>query len=136
MRSRFAIVGLIGWLVVLALSSWLLLHWRTRVIATYGNPEAVAQWQEWQAETEAMAQQPSAVQRRAAISDEPPSLVLMRDHFAPIVASTLVVISFVYAFLVFALRGTFAVAPPPRLDDARVKRPGASTNGSSSRHRF
>jgi hypothetical protein len=79
---------------------------REAVIRSFNSPEARIEWQRWKAETERLRQQPGPVARRAVTSDEPPALVLMRDSFAAILAGSIAIGSFLYAFLAFTLGGS------------------------------
>ncbi len=88
---------------------------RDRVVATLGSPEALAEWRQWAAKTQAPAGEGEPVERRAVKSDEPPALVLMRDHFSAIVMVTLVIGSFLFLFLMFVARGVQASSPRPAL---------------------
>ncbi|HEX7448912.1 MAG TPA: hypothetical protein VF306_15265 [Pirellulales bacterium] len=104
MRARHW-AWLAGWLVVMTAivaSLWLV---RGRVVDDLSRPEKIAQWRAWRAETE--RQDPSAgpVRRRTAQGDEPPALVLLRDHFGAIAATTVLMGSFLFAFLAFIIHG-------------------------------
>jgi hypothetical protein len=79
---------------------------RQAVMASFGSPEALAQWRQWKAETERMSHEPGPVKRRAVTSDEPPALVLMRDSFGAILAGSVAIGSFLFAFLAFTIRGS------------------------------
>lgn len=96
---------LVSWLVVMAAiiaSLWLV---RRRMVAQLSRPESIAQWRQWRAETERQSQSPGPVQRRTAKSDEPPALVLLRDHFWAIVVTSVLMGTFLFAFLAFVGRG-------------------------------
>jgi hypothetical protein len=78
---------------------------RGRVLATLDTPEARRQWQNWKEETQRKSAGP--IERRPARSDEPPALILLRDRFPAVVISSVLICSFLFAFLGFALRGAF-----------------------------
>lgn len=78
---------------------------RRQAVAELSTPRARAEWQAWKAETERQAQRPGPPARRAVRSDEPPALVLLRDHFAPILAMSLTVATFLFGFLALILQG-------------------------------
>jgi hypothetical protein len=78
---------------------------RGRVVASLDTPEAREQWQRWKDETRRQSDGP--IQRRPVRSDEPPALILLRDRFGVIVATSVVICSFLFAFLAFAARGAF-----------------------------
>jgi hypothetical protein len=102
------------YLVAMALMLWGLKVARQRVIDSLGSPEALAEWRAFAAETRKDPAPGQAVERRAVKSDEPPALVLMRDHFTAIAATSLLIGSFVYAFLAFLILGSWKsrAAPP------------------------
>ena len=79
---------------------------RQVVVANFSSPEALAQWREWKAKTERMSHEQGPVQRRVVTSDEPPALVLMRDSFGAILAGSVAIGSFLFAFLGFTIRGS------------------------------
>ena len=79
---------------------------RQAVVTRFGSPEALAEWRQWKAETERMRQEGGPVQRCAVTSDEPPALVLMRGSFGPILAGSVAIGSFLFAFLAFAICGS------------------------------
>ena len=68
-------------------------------------PEAKQAWGEWRGETERPPEPGLPVARRPVQSDEPPALILMRDHFPVIMGVTLLIGSFLFAFLGFLGRG-------------------------------
>ena len=101
--------GLLLWLaayalVMVALAATLV-YARRQVVAQLSSPQALADWQAWKAETERQAKQPGASARRPVRSDEPPALVLLRDHFAPIMALSLTVATFLFGFTMLVVRG-------------------------------
>lgn len=96
---------LIGYIVMAAAVISLLVYARQQTIAQLDTPEARAQWQAWKAETERQANSQGPVTRRKVQSDEPPALVLLRDHFATIVGMSLTVASCFFLFLMLIVRG-------------------------------
>ena len=101
--------GLLLWLaayaIVMAALAATLLYARRQVVAQLSTPQALADWQAWKAETERQAKQPGASARRPVRSDEPPALVLLRDHFAPIMGMSLTVATFLFGFMMLVVRG-------------------------------
>lgn len=78
-------------------------RWAVNVL---GTPEARRQWQEWRAAEQRRAEETDApVRRRAPASAEPPLLVVLRDGFVGVVAGSLVIVSVLFAFLVFIVLG-------------------------------
>jgi hypothetical protein len=109
MRLTF---GRIAWLLayVAAMSAVVaaLVVARGRVVATLDTPEARQRWQQWKEETRRKSDGP--IQRRPVRSDEPPALILLRDRFPAIVATSVLICSFLFAFLGFAARGAFSIS--------------------------
>ncbi|MEX2138405.1 MAG: hypothetical protein WD894_04040 [Pirellulales bacterium] len=77
-------------------------HVRAEAIDELSTPEEQAHWQKWKAEA---ARQGGPVARRPPKSDEPPTLVLLRDHYPVLVAASLTFYSFLFALAVFLGRG-------------------------------
>lgn len=94
-----------AWLAVVAAIVVPLYMMRLRMVERLSRPEATAEWRTWRAATERQREASGPVERRAAAGDEPPSLVLLRDHFAAIVATSVLMGSFLFAFLAFVARG-------------------------------
>ncbi|HEY2841860.1 MAG TPA: hypothetical protein VGJ26_22060, partial [Pirellulales bacterium] len=95
------------YLAVMFLMVWGLRTAQQRVIVSLGSPEALAEWRTFAAETRKAPVPGQAIERRPVKSDEPPSLVLMRDHFIAIAVTSLSIGSFVYAFLAFLVLGSW-----------------------------
>ena len=87
--------GAVGIVIALAYA-------RDDAIESLSTPEEQAHWQKWKAEA---AQQGGPVARRPPKSDEPPTLVLLRDYFMVMVAASLVFYTFLFALAVFLGRG-------------------------------
>ncbi len=75
---------------------------RVDAIENLSAPEEQAHWQEWKAEA---AREGGPVARRPPKSDEPPTLVLLRDHYPVMVGASLVFYTFLFALAVFLGRG-------------------------------
>lgn len=96
----------LGYLAVAAATLGSLVAARSWAISELGSPAALAEWQRWRDDETARQGEPSAgVQRRPPKSDQPPTLILLRDHFAAVAVSTLLVTSFLYGFFVVIARG-------------------------------
>ena len=106
-RRRVRLVlWLVGYVLTMAALVVGMLLARQVVVANFSSPEALAEWRQWKAETERMSHEGGPVQRRAVTSDEPPALVLMRDSFTAILAGSVAIGSFMFAFLAFTIRGS------------------------------
>jgi hypothetical protein len=100
------ILWLAGYLLAMAALVAGMFLARQAVVSSFSSPEALAEWRQWKAETERIRKEGGPVQRRAVTSDEPPALVLMRDSFPAILAGSVAIGSFLFAFLAFTIRGS------------------------------
>lgn len=108
-KPRLAhIVWLAGYLAVMGGLVACLVHLRGEAIADLERPEVLAQWQAWKAETQRLSRAGGPVSRRPVTSEEPPALVLLRDNFPAVVATSLLAASFLFGFLAFVARGSLA----------------------------
>ncbi len=72
---------------------------RGSVVANLSTPEAKADWQSWRTKAAQDDGTHSPVQRTVPTSAEPPALVLMRDHFAAVLAGLMLPITGLYVFV-------------------------------------
>jgi hypothetical protein len=98
---------------------------RARTIEELSTPEQQAYWQEWKTEAARQDGTTGPVARREPKSDEPPTLVLLRDHYAVIVAASLTFYTFLFGLAVFLGRGIMRTS--------RLALPLAQRDASSSR---
>ena len=112
MLTRTTIFWLLSYVAVMAAIVAALLVTRKRVLARLDTPEARRQWQAWKEKTAGEQVATGPVRRRALTNDEPPALILLRDRFAAIVATTVMICSFLFAFLTFVARGAFRSGRP------------------------
>ncbi len=91
---------------VLALGTWVALHYsRSYVLQTFATEEARAEWQTWRDEAARQSGPAGPVRRRVPAIDEPPALVLLRDHFAGVALGVYVFVSLTFAFVALIIRG-------------------------------
>jgi hypothetical protein len=83
-------------------------HARAWAIEHLSTPEEQANWQKWKADASRQDGATSPVARRPPKSDEPPMLVLLRDHYPVIMVASLTFYSFLFGFAVFIGRGLIA----------------------------
>ncbi len=104
--SRNWIWILLAYLLVMAATGLGLWSARGWAIETFDTPDEQQNWGDWQQDTQARqdAQQIPA-ERRGHTSAEPPMLILLRDYFIGIAVTASVLATFLFAFLVFVLRG-------------------------------
>jgi hypothetical protein len=101
MTRRTLVLGLAAYLITIVAILWGLRQARESVIARMGDEQTVAAWQDWAEETRRPIEPGQTVERRPVKSDEPPALILMRDHFGSVQLVSLLIGSFVFAFLAF-----------------------------------
>ncbi len=102
-----------GYLLLISVTVFWLWSARQSVLASLANDAAQAEWREFKAEViREQNRSDTPVDRRPPTSDEPPSLILLRDHFGGIVFGSLVVLSFLYAFVVFVVQGAMRGSQP------------------------
>ena len=125
-RAAYSIwLWLAGWLLLLALLTAGLVVTQRRVVESLDRPEAKAQWQLWKQEAERQTKLGAGpVQRKAPRTNEPPALILMRDHFTAVWGCAALLASCLYAFLATALRGAVRThANPGSVVDTTIDRP-------------
>jgi hypothetical protein len=113
-RRSSNILWLAAWLVTMLVMVWGLIEARRRTIANLGQPEEIAKWQAWKAETEKLRSQPGPVQRKPIVSGEPPGLILMRDRFPVILLVAILMGSFFFGFLMMLIRGSLRTPSPTK----------------------
>jgi len=106
-------IGGVVWLALLVGLLFLARDWAFEELTT---TEARADWESWRAEVRRQhadgATEP--VRRRVPQSAEPPSLVLLRDHFGACLGGTLIFGSLLYVVSVIFLRGALCQNPGER----------------------
>lgn len=106
--------------------------WRGRAsaVATYDSASGQAGWQEWKDAARKMSDEARKISdegatmgRRVPKSDEPPALILLRDHFGTSLAGMLLAFTAIFAVFMVLVRGaasTSSIAPP--LSEAEERR--------------
>ena len=92
-RKRIVLAWLAGWLLLMAGGGWLLADLRARSLEEGAQTEARQEWQTWKEAVERGDAQLGPVARRPLKSDEPPAVVLLRDHFAAVAVACGVFVS-------------------------------------------
>ena len=85
----------------------LLLIARQRALSTDSSVASQENWQDWRAEAQRQQEGTGPVSRRVPKSSEPPSLVLLRDHFATSLAIVLTLSSALFFTIAIMVRGVF-----------------------------
>ena len=107
------------YVVVLGSAIWGAFAARSWVTDRVGDEQSAADWEVWKTEAAAENErEEAAVQRRLPSgpqSHEPPSLVLLRDHFATVVGFGILIGTMLFAFTAYLLHGML-FAPAPQID--------------------
>jgi hypothetical protein len=103
--TRFWIGAGAGYLVLLAALVGSLLLARQNALRSFASPDARQAWQDWRATTEQQQGEELPVQRSVPRSAEPPTLVLLRDHFQVCLVTGLTLSSVLYWTVAFFVRG-------------------------------
>jgi hypothetical protein len=99
----------IGYFAAVALAAWAMLEVRGQLVEGLDTDQARQHWQNWREH----AQDSGPVARRLPVSPEPPTVVLLRDHFGVCLAAVLIGVSLLYGVLALMLRGALR---PARID--------------------
>ena len=102
-----SVLLLVGYFATLCAVLAIVVYAKNQAISTFTTPEAQQQWNDWRTAAKQHANQ-GPVQRRMPKSAEPPSLVLLRDHFTVVITATVVFTSALYAMFAYLLRGLFS----------------------------
>ena len=100
------VIGVLYAVLLCTLVAMLLVA-RQRALTTDGSVTSQENWQDWRAEAQRQQDGKGPVTRRVPRSSEPPSLVLLRDHFATSLAIVLVLSSALFFTIAIMVRGVF-----------------------------
>ncbi|MDA7978096.1 MAG: hypothetical protein MPJ50_04920 [Pirellulales bacterium] len=104
--ARNLILLITAYSVIIGSAVWGVFAARSWAIATLDNPAEQEKWREWQEDTKARQDaQGIPANRRGHSSDEPPVLILLRDHLTALLATAILLSTFLFAFFVFVLCG-------------------------------
>lgn len=98
------IAWLVAYVLMLLVITVGMRSYRANAMSKYGTASAGEKWQDWRNAAKEMG---GPVQRRAPASNEPPPLVLMRDHFAACLGISLLLSSCLFVWFMFSVRGAF-----------------------------
>jgi len=116
--SRAKLIWLSLYVILILAITWGLFRARQDALISLGTEQAHGNWQEWRDVANEQSGGAGPVQRRVPKSDEPPGLVLLRDHFATSWLILAVLTSIVFATLIWMIRGVL-LGPKfePQMDD-------------------
>lgn len=104
---RAWLVWLFVWLVVEIVVVVLVFQAREMALREMDTPEARAQWEAWR-EAEPNTTDQGGVRRRPPSSPEPPTLVLLRDHFGVILGGAVFFSSLLFGTVAIVVRGALS----------------------------
>jgi len=108
-RTSTVVMGAV-YVVLLCLLVSAMFIARQRVVTSESSVVSQENWQQWRAEAGRQQRGEGPVIRRIPRSSEPPSLVLLRDHFATSLVILVVLSSALYFAIAIMVRGV-AVGP-------------------------
>jgi hypothetical protein len=108
----------VAWVYVcfLLLLSGFLIYARSWTLETLATPKASDDWNHWKHRASQLAGDDGPVQRRAPSSNEPPGLILLRDHFAVCGLAVITLGSLLFFSTAVALRGVLTPSPAIKHD--------------------
>jgi hypothetical protein len=78
---------------------------RKQILTKLATPEAISQWQAWREDVRRQQTEYHPVERRVPKSEEPPALLLMRDHFVVSLFGAVLFITALYWVLAWFIAG-------------------------------
>lgn len=120
--TRTAIFLWLGYALLLAAAVTAVGYARRRVEESLATPEAQAKWEEWRARTRELSKSNDPMKRRPAKAPEPPMLILLRDHYAAAVGSSVVGVTLFYWLFVFLIRGSLQTPAPAPVAEEEAAR--------------
>jgi len=107
-RRRRSALGLsilvAGYAALMAVIVFSMLSARRWALAELSTPASVAQWEAWRSDVREQ-QGSSPVSRRVPKSNEPPRLVLMRDHFTVMMVGAILFSTVLYWIIAWLVAG-------------------------------
>jgi hypothetical protein len=115
MPNRFSpadLLWLVLWVALLAAVVAAMFYVRQVVLQSAGA-EAQQNWEEWRESVKEGQGKEGPVQRRVPKSNEPPAIVLLRDHFQVCLVIALALSSVLFGTFVLFVRGVMNSPGPP-----------------------
>ena len=110
---RLATIANLAWLIVylamIAALVFAILDVRQRTLASFDTPEQRALWAEWKNEAPQVGRShKNPVEHPEPKADEPPGLLLMRDHFPVVISAGVIFGSLLFGVTMVLIRGIFS----------------------------
>ncbi len=106
MSRSLRIPLLLGYVIMIGLLAWGLTRAKSWATASLSDAASHGDWQQFRADVVKMNSD-SPVRRRVPKSEEPPALVLMRDHFTECAVISVVLSTALYGTFALFLVGSF-----------------------------
>ena len=113
--SRTNVVTLALYLILIAGMSGGLLLARSQVLGRLDDDVSQEAWEQWRQAAERQSAERGPVTRRPPAATEPPTVLLLRDHFGACLTLTLLISTVLFATLAFMIRGVL-FGPKVQLD--------------------
>jgi hypothetical protein len=96
---------LLGYALLVGLTVAGFVNGRSWAVRELDTPQARREWEEWRKAARQDDGSQGPVQRRPPKSPEPPTLILLRDHFAAALSTAILFETALYGVIVFLARG-------------------------------
>lgn len=103
--SRTNLLTLTAYVLLIVILTGGMFVARTQVVEHQSVSLSQDEWQEWRREAARQSEGQGPVTRRMPTAEEPPTLMLMRDHFGACLTLALVISTVLFATLAFMIRG-------------------------------
>jgi hypothetical protein len=81
---------------------------RHYALEDFSTSQAQAEWTQWRDDVAQQSEKAGPVSRRTPRSEQPPTLVLMRDHYRVVLIGSILMSSVLFAAFMFFCRAIFA----------------------------
>lgn len=116
-RGKLLLIWCVIYLALTAGLSWFLLEQRAQYLRTAAQPESKAEWEAWKESVQRENDSGTPpVARRVPTADEQPATILLRDYFAGVCLTLLLVWTAFFGFLAMVITGVLRGTPPPARD--------------------
>jgi hypothetical protein len=103
--SRTNVVTLALYVILIAGMSGGLFLARSRVLGRSDGDISQEDWEQWRRAVDRQSAEGGPVTRRPPAATEPPTVLLLRDHFGACLTLTLLISTVLFATLTFMIRG-------------------------------
>lgn len=115
--ARLDLLFLATYVLLMVGIAWAMFAARARLAPRFAGDQRKQEWSQWREAVQQGDADMGRVKRKVPRSQEPPTLVLLRDHFAVCLIGLLGISSVLYGSVVFMLRGVLRGPSPSSLVD-------------------